>query len=106
MPTRPRTYLERMRAGSVGEDRPSAARRGYGWKWAKLRRSFLTRHPLCVDCTRRDIVEPATEVDHIRPLRDGGTNDWSNLQPLCKSCHSRKTAIDVAARRVGRECGE
>jgi len=36
-------------------------------------------------------VEAAAEVDHIVPLARGGTHDLANLQPLCKSCHSKKT---------------
>jgi hypothetical protein len=32
-------------------------------------------------------------VDHIRPLSNGGTNEKSNLQPLCKSCHMVKTSL-------------
>ena len=35
---------------------------------------------------------PATDVDHKIPARVGGfyCSD-KNLQPLCKSCHSKKT---------------
>ena len=32
------------------------------------------------------------EVDHIRPLSNGGTNELYNLQALCKACHQDKTA--------------
>lgn len=35
-------------------------------------------------------VTAATEVDHID--EDSHNNDPSNLQPLCKPCHSSKTA--------------
>lgn len=58
---------------------------------------FLKRHPLCQD---PDGVHggrpvPATDVDHIKARRDGGGDDWSNLQALCHSCHSRKTAREL-----------
>ena len=31
------------------------------------------------------------EIDHVKPLSSGGSNDYDNLQPLCKSCHKEKT---------------
>jgi 5-methylcytosine-specific restriction enzyme A len=31
------------------------------------------------------------DIDHIRPLANGGTNQIDNLQALCKSCHQDKT---------------
>ena len=37
-------------------------------------------------------VAPPQEVDHIIPLEQGGTHDETNLQALCKPCHSAKTA--------------
>ncbi len=33
-------------------------------------------------------------VDHIVPKRQGGTDDWNNLQGLCWKCHQTKTARD------------
>lgn len=32
------------------------------------------------------------EVDHVVPLREGGTNDTANLALRCKSCHGLKDA--------------
>lgn len=32
------------------------------------------------------------EVDHIVPLRKGGTNDPANLALRCRSCHGLKDA--------------
>lgn len=78
-------------------ERGSSAKRGYDWQWRKLRSAFLQRHPTCAHCAEQDhppIIEAATEVDHIVPHRgdDQLRLAWSNLQSLCKPCHSRKTA--------------
>lgn len=32
------------------------------------------------------------EIDHIKPLASGGSNNLDNLQALCTSCHKEKTA--------------
>lgn len=79
------------------DERPSAAARGYDRQWRKLRKMVLQRHPLCVDPMKRHEgqVVVATEVDHILAKRFGGTDAWSNLQPLCKSCHSAKTRAEM-----------
>ena len=42
--------------------------------------------------------KPATEVDHIVPVAEGGTDDPSNLQAINKVCHKRKTKLDEGAR--------
>lgn len=68
------------------DPRPSASERGYDQKWRRIRAAFLKKYSACAVCGAE-----ATEVDHITPLKDGGTNEWSNLQPLCKSHHSQKT---------------
>jgi 5-methylcytosine-specific restriction enzyme A len=44
-----------------------------------------------------------TQVDHIKPLHKGGTDDMDNLQPLCVECHKVKTLHDVT-RKTG--CNE
>lgn len=70
------------------QTRPSATERGYDSAWRVLRHRYLKAHPTCVQCG-----QPATDVDHITPRRQGGTDEWSNLQGLCRECHSRKTAL-------------
>ncbi len=78
--------------------RGSAASRGYGRKWRKIRLMYLRRHPLCEDPfgihAEHGETVAATEVDHQTPLREGGTHRVDNLQALCKICHSRKTAVE------------
>lgn len=59
--------------------------------WARTRRYILQRDDgRCYLCGR-----PATHVDHIVPVCDGGTDDESNLAAICASCHARKTAAEA-----------
>ena len=82
---------KRRRQRQYDDQRGSAAKRGYDRQWQQLRRAFLRAHPLCIECAKEGATTPATEVDHIIPKRDRGTDEWDNLQPLCKPHHSRKT---------------
>jgi hypothetical protein len=34
------------------------------------------------------------DIDHKKPLANGGTNSLSNLQALCKNCHQEKTKTE------------
>ena len=55
---------------------------------ARMRQEFKKYKGLpCVVCG-----EPSNSVDHIIPLSRGGTNDPSNLQPMCQLCNSKKGA--------------
>jgi 5-methylcytosine-specific restriction enzyme A len=80
-------------------DRPSAAARGYGRAWQKLRAFILARDPLCDVCDEAGRVTPATMVDHIVPKHLGGTDDDSNLRGICKPCHDTKSALEGQASR-------
>lgn len=75
-------------------NRQTAAQRGYDSKWRKVRRAYLLKHPLCVECTEEEQVTAATVVDHIIPHKGDKALFWDskNWQPLCKSHHDRKTA--------------
>jgi len=69
-------------------------------RWRRLRVMVLNAHPMCADPYAMHAVwgrfEPATEVDHIVPLVEDLTlaYDEANLQPLCRACHSRKSATE------------
>lgn len=43
-------------------------------------------------CARCDAGENLTR-DHVIPLSKGGSNDWTNLQPLCHLCNSTKCNV-------------
>ena len=79
------------------QQRESAYKRGYNTRWRKYRAAYLARYPLCIECERAGRIAPAAEVDHITPHRGDRRLFWDtgNHQPLCKSCHSRKTAREV-----------
>lgn len=63
-------------------------------QWQALRKRILMVNPYCAKCNAL-----ATEVDHIEPICDGGSKlSRKNLQPLCKSCHSKKTIRETKAK--------
>lgn len=76
--------------------RSKEEKRVYGSKrWQTTRKAVLYRDEgLCQVCK----VNPATEVDHIKELRDidlktdlNAAYDMLNLQSICTSCHVKKT---------------
>jgi 5-methylcytosine-specific restriction protein A len=89
-----RGYCAKHRAKAEG-GRPHAFARGYDRTWQARRAAFLAKHPHCVVCG-----EKATQADHITRrvdiIRAGGTaaqaDADSNLQALCASHHSQRTA--------------
>lgn len=54
----------------------------------------------CVWVPHRD------QIDHKVALEQGGSNEDSNLQPLCKPCHDAKTAAEATGRAKGRGLGK
>ena len=64
--------------------------------WLDMRAYHLTTHPFCEACKAIGRYVMATDVDHIRPHKGDSRLffDPSNLQSLCKACHSKKTASE------------
>ena len=99
---------ELTREGYCPRHKPARAERRqsaqwHGWYslpvWTdQLRPAQLLREPFCRECARRGIRTRATVVDHIVPHRGDWAlfTDRANLQSLCKTCHDRKTAWEMA----------
>ena len=58
--------------------------------WIRIRNFKRKKNPLCEYCEKKGLVVQMDDVDHIDG--DDSNCSWENLQSLCKSCHSRKTA--------------
>lgn len=97
MPTRPPTHAQLTRPKQQQKawgwsHQGTTTERGYGWRWQKQRGRILTRDKhLCQSCLRAGRVTVATDVDHIKPKADGGTDDDDNLECKCGPCHDAKT---------------
>jgi len=113
---------EKFKLGGLGStlprpdtSRPNAQKRGYNARWQRARKSYMAKHPVCVECKHEGRVIAATDLDHITPHRGDKVIFWdkqcvkchtakafgqdcpscgyrSNLQSLCKGHHSQKTA--------------
>ncbi len=85
---------DKQQARELNKMRLSPALRGYDSAiWKPLRKSILARDQgLCQQCKRESRVWPAKDVDHIIAKSKGGTDDPSNLESLCHTHHSQKTA--------------
>ena len=56
-----------------------------GWKRALMKRQGNT----CAYCGRRRLAS-SFEIDHMDPVVRGGSNDFDNLQVICRPCNQRK----------------
>lgn len=54
------------------------------WNYLKMAFNYV-----CKMCGRKEPEIKLTK-DHIISLKNGGTNDIGNIQPLCRSCNSKK----------------
>lgn len=65
-----------------------STRANRGRRWMKLRAQVLARDPVCQVCQRA----ASAQVDHIKPLCQGGGDSYDNLQGICIACHATKSA--------------
>lgn len=80
--------------------RGSPESRGYGHAWRRFRKWYLAGNPFCVECEKDGRVELAAELDHIKPLEEGGELlDPDNVQGLCHHHHRAKTERDKRRRK-------
>ena len=114
MPTKPKTHnplppwlankMAQARATDQEQQRKeyearpdrAADRRFYSsTRWVRFARWFRMQpeNVLCVACKARGIIEPATQVDHIKSRKTYPELSWEpeNCQGLCGRCHAAKT---------------
>jgi 5-methylcytosine-specific restriction enzyme A len=90
-----RAVIKRIAVVRYDAERGTATFRGYTAKWSAFSKIYRRNNPLCVMCLKDNKLTPVFCVDHITPISgpdDPEFYDESNLQALCLSCHSRKTA--------------
>lgn len=82
----------------VQTSNPDAEQRIRGRQWMSIRAKWFREHPLCAGCYEQGRAVPATQLDHVVPLIDGGKDDQSNYQSLCVTCHDSKTRSEAKGR--------
>lgn len=75
-------HLRRMRERNVEGSHTTK-------EWWKIKNIFDFTCPSCF----KQEPEIILTKDHIVPLIRGGTDNDDNLQPLCRSCNSRKSSL-------------
>jgi 5-methylcytosine-specific restriction protein A len=92
-----------------------APKQAYGWnnddgrirgrKLQQLRRDLYAREPFCRLChvglTMRPNADNSLIRDHIVPLTEHGTDELTNIQPLCRLCSDTKTQAESVRGRGG-----
>lgn len=94
-----KTLRPQVRTLNTSVAPPSTAKRIDGnTRVAVVKRLARERPRMCAECYRQGFVRFGDELDHIAPLWKGGSNDPQNLQWLCRSCHSDKSAREAKER--------
>lgn len=90
----PSIYSNSAKNKLYDKNRPNSYQRGYDNSWKVVRKYHLENNPLCELCLKDGLYTAGQEVHHKIKLKDRPDlrDDPSNLQTLCKSCHSKLTA--------------
>jgi 5-methylcytosine-specific restriction protein A len=99
MPTQPPRFGRQTtprKAWALGDGQKD--RRLRGRAGVALRGRVRAEEPCCRSCLADGKRVRTEEIDHIRPLSEGGTDERSNLQGLCKPCHDAKTKVEGRSR--------
>ncbi len=103
MPSKPRTLAGILRSRRHADREYNRARRDpvvariHGSaRWQAVRAQALRDEPVCRECARVGLTEPATQVDHVVPVARAPelAFDRANLAPTCTACHARKSAAE------------
>lgn len=74
----------------------SPRKRGRAGQEQRARRFRM--HPICAHCKAEGRIIATDEIDHVKPLFQGGADDDDNVQGLCRRCHAIKSAKERGAR--------
>jgi 5-methylcytosine-specific restriction protein A len=68
-----------------------------GRQLQRIRARLFARRPWCALCAKRGAARNlATIRDHIVPLAEGGRDDETNEQGICRECSDLKTREESA----------
>lgn len=76
-------------------------------RWRKVSKAFREANPLCVECEKQGKVSSVQVADHIKGLgflidNNIDAYDHKELQPLCSSCHNKKSGSEAHNSRAYR----
>lgn len=87
-------YSKPSEGRGIGQGRTNPNREIYdSWRWKKLAQQVRKNEPICRACKAEGRIVPAKVTDHIVSVNKGGDPwDLDNLQPLCITCHNKKSS--------------
>lgn len=95
----PRLKAAPTRAKAL-EQAPRYGKGRGGRPWRRKREAVLKRDKyLCQPCSRKGALTLATQVDHVVPQFEGGSDEDENLQAICDVCHEAKTQAEACRAR-------